>query len=39
MDQYRTETFDPARTRDYITTDDLKIPEKPEEPAQRSRRR
>lgn len=29
MDQYRTETFDPARTRDYITTDDLKIPEKP----------
>ena len=29
MDQYRTGTFDPDRTRDFITTDDLKLPQKP----------
>lgn len=29
MDQYRTETFDPARTRDYIATDDLPDVPKP----------
>lgn len=28
-DQYRTETYDPARTREYITTDDLGPVEKP----------
>ncbi len=29
LDQYRTETFDPARTRDYISTDELPVAPKP----------
>ncbi len=32
LDQYRTETFDPARTRDYISSDDLPLAPKSKKP-------